>query len=475
MEVTFLGHQGWMLSSQETHILIDPVLTDTFGTSKELQFKIYPPRSIDHNQLPKLSGIFITNEHLDHFHLPSLKLLDKSIPIYVGRVMPDCVKNTIKQLGFELFELSNTESVKLVNLNITFYIGSPSVPFWEKRCYQLYVMDENEIGVFIQSDTLVNQFFISQVNEKLIPCPKIFIATNNAQILPQDMYGAFDNLLFLDSSSKNGCTGINFLEEVLIQYPAQLPEISILLLSGSGYIIDHDNAKPFLFSEVNKLNEYLDELALGTQAKILYPGEQVRYKCSKIQAPQQLDWIKLNFSLYEQINNRLITNSSPTYSLIEPIFFEHDDLFDLHLELIEQELINMAQHLLLSVLGRSLLLVNEYLNGPLNAYRFVIELKRKSKNSIIFQLDVNAACFKMTTASNDDLTHQYPFGLILYFSDFIALLQGKIQIWELATANMRQWYLGDKLESPVAFLYAYFSEQIRPDLAYQVYKTLDAR
>lgn len=195
MEIIFLGHQGWLLGSKETYIIVDPILTETFGTSPELQFRVYPPRQVDVNKMPPLKGIFITNEHLDHFHLPSIKLLDKSIPVFMGKAMPDCVKNTVKKLGFNLFDMNNTEFVQLNDLKIRFYIGKNTVPFWEKRCYQLFITDQYNTGVFIQSDTLVDDFIISQVEKKMEPSPTVFITTNNAQTLPSSLYGAFDNLL----------------------------------------------------------------------------------------------------------------------------------------------------------------------------------------------------------------------------------------------------------------------------------------
>lgn len=479
MDIIFLGHQGWMLKSKSTAILIDPILTDSFGTSKYVQFKLFPPRSINLDKLPKISGIFITNEHLDHFHLPSLKLLDKSVPVYVGNTMPMCVKETIRNLGFELLELCNTELVKVEYLNVKFYIGSPSVPSWEKRCYQLYITaeDEKNTGVFIQSDTLVNEYFISQVNTGLESCPKIFIATNNGQILSEDSYGAFDNLLPLDSSSKDGCVGIGILEEILVQYPAQLPGLSTLLLSGSGYIIDNENSKPFLFSEVEKINGYLAELSMGIHAQLLYPGEQIAFDDMGRKSQSKVDWINLDMNLYKQLNERLKLPEQTINGLSAPIFSDDNDeeAFDRSQREIDLELQTMAKLILLSPLGRSLLLINEYLNGPLDSYRFAIKLKLNESKSVLYKLDINSASFSLVFIIDSDLTQEYPFGIELYLVDFVALLHGKIQIWELATTNMRQWYLGDKLQSPVAFLYSYFSEQIRPDLAYRVYETINAQ
>ena len=49
------------------------------------------------------------------------------------------------------------------------------------------------------------------------------------------------------------------------------------------------------------------------------------------------------------------------------------------------------------------------------------------------------------------------------------VLRGELQIWELATAGTAQWFVGDRFDSPVAFFYEVLSEQVRPDLARELY------
>jgi len=52
-----------------------------------------------------------------------------------------------------------------------------------------------------------------------------------------------------------------------------------------------------------------------------------------------------------------------------------------------------------------------------------------------------------------------------YASDVTALFAGRLQAWELGSCSFRQWFLGAPVESPTAFLYAYFDEANRSDLA----------
>ena len=132
----------------------------------------------------------------------------------------------------------------------------------------------------------------------------------------------------------------------------------------------------------------------------------------------------------------------------------------------------MAQSLILSRLGKVLLHTNQYLEGNINENRFVINFKINNENKL-YVLNMNTAQFIQSEIDLDVLLEKIPFGIEVFACDFINLLLGNIRIWELATIKMKQWYLSeDILDSPVSFLYGYFSEQIRPDLAEKVYDQL---
>ena len=71
MEITFLGHQTWLVTVGKTRILVDPILRDSFGASNNKGFQIYPPRAIDTHRLKDIDAVFLSHEH----SLPYLKIL----------------------------------------------------------------------------------------------------------------------------------------------------------------------------------------------------------------------------------------------------------------------------------------------------------------------------------------------------------------------------------------------------------------
>lgn len=64
----------------------------------------------------------------------------------------------------------------------------------------------------------------------------------------------------------------------------------------------------------------------------------------------------------------------------------------------------------------------------------------------------------------------YPFGVEIYFQDFVALLEGRAQIWDVIGGSYQGWFIGDALDSPVYALMDVYGEHRRPDLAERCYR-----
>jgi len=98
--VTFLGHQGWLVSTGDTNILIDPLLTASFGHGGGAG-TLYPPRSLDVAGFPEVDAVVFTHEHDDHFDVPSLNRLDRQIPIYLSARASTAGNALVSAMGFE--------------------------------------------------------------------------------------------------------------------------------------------------------------------------------------------------------------------------------------------------------------------------------------------------------------------------------------------------------------------------------------
>lgn len=68
--VTALGHQGWLIGTRATRVLIDPVLSPRFSRMATSGASIYPPRSLDLAAFPPIDAVLVSHEHPDHLDRP---------------------------------------------------------------------------------------------------------------------------------------------------------------------------------------------------------------------------------------------------------------------------------------------------------------------------------------------------------------------------------------------------------------------
>lgn len=113
--LTFLGHQGWLISSATTNVLIDPLLTDSFGHGGSLG-RLYPPRRVDLAGFPEIDAVVLTHEHDDHFDIPSINRLDRAIPIYLSARSSVAARGLLDELGFESRSLEPDCEVEIGDL-----------------------------------------------------------------------------------------------------------------------------------------------------------------------------------------------------------------------------------------------------------------------------------------------------------------------------------------------------------------------
>lgn len=466
MKLTYLGHQGWMISHLNTNVLVDPIFTRSFGTSSALRFHVYPPRRINMADMPKISAVVVTNEHLDHFHLISLQLIPKDIPIIMSDFMPQASIDILEADGQTVLQAKNGENIEISDIKLRLYLGDESSEFWEKRVCHAYFYT-GELAVFIQSDAMVSHQFKEDIENELCIPPLVFVTTNNSQIPPQDIRGAFDNVLPLAEDNINhGPYGIRLLFELLTRYTEGLPYIPYIVLNGGGYVQEPMKHGLFLLGDQKILSEQANKLCLGQKIIGPYPGDCLVLNQGIIEI-EKSDWIDIDEQKIESIKKQGAIDSKDVLQKGPIIPLEtHSDSINI---LIEEELQIMAKCILLSKLGSFIIATDEYLDGPVNSNRFIINLNRVNELPIQYVLNINKCKFvEIEIPENEMITH-FPYGIDMYFSDFVALLEGKIHIWELATARMNQWYLCSRLESPVAFLYRYFSEQVRPSIAKKMY------
>lgn len=475
MDLTFIGHQSWLLSSETTHVLLDPVLGPAFGHCENVDFRVYPPRRVDVSRMPRPDAIILSHEHLDHFHLPSLDLLPRDIPFITGPLMPACVTHAVEELGFKVRAVRTGETLRVKDLALTLFSSASENVFWEKRVTQVHVRDATteDPGVFIGVDAMVSAEYTALVRERALPSPTAIVVANNSQIPPPGAQGAYSNLLPLPTERCDPrFPGVSLLNSLLVDYVADLPRVQNIIFCGNGFVNLSEAFGPFLFSDNKKLAAIADQLSLGGRVFGPYPGEVLRVTRSGVTC-SRADWIELDEPLLRELQQRqaaFVAEPSPTSfePLLGPISGpEHAAAT---LAVVREELPRLAQGLIRAPVGLLALSMNEYLSGPLGPRRLLLRLREAPGGAVHqYALDLTDCSFHEDATPERDVLDVFPFGLELYLADFAGLLEGRLQIWDLAGNAMRSWFVGSIYQNVIAFLYEFYGEQTRPDLAAKVY------
>ena len=123
MKVTYIGHAAMLVESAGTTILMDPWLNDPtyHGT-----WWHYPPLVHRVRDLPKFDYLYISHEHPDHFDPPTLRQLNKSVPVLIANFHRKGFRDRIAALGFtDIRELDFGKTISLNGNDVTVRLVPP--------------------------------------------------------------------------------------------------------------------------------------------------------------------------------------------------------------------------------------------------------------------------------------------------------------------------------------------------------------
>jgi hypothetical protein len=455
-------------------VLVDPILMARYGeeyTSSPVE--IYPPRKIDVGRMPIPAAVILSHEHSDHFHLPSLDLLDRRVPIIVGPTMIDRVVRCIERLGFEVHRLEYGTDHRFGSVMITLYPAGEETVLWESRVSQIYVRDADdpEIGGFyLCVDALLSDQFLAGIEAGSVPAPCAIAVSNNSQITPAGVFGSLDNLAAPDG--RDGGTrshGLDILDGILRGTAALNPRLAHChyMICGGGFLKDYEEMGPFPLSEQADLAAAAKKLTLGIDVTGPEPGEVLEVDPDGFHTLGRLSWLETDRDRYRSLiarRERFMASgaSIPMRQVVQP---RADDQY--LFEVIERELIYLGRAVSLAPLGREL--IAAAIESGDASRTFVVKLLAESGDRT-YAYDLRTSRFDRTSdLATADAIVTYPFGIVGHASDLAAVLDGDLQIWDIAGVGLRSWYRGPVLSSPVALMYDAFGEQIRADLACRAY------
>lgn len=165
LETTFIGHQGWQFATARARILVDPVLTEGFGHGGGVGV-IYPPRLVDLAAMPPVDAVVLTHEHEDHFSIPTLAAMERSIGVFVPQRSSAAMRKVIEEAGFRVRTYAPGEKLAFGDLLFTAF--APDHLSNDEQ-------DEWETTPFLVTDTVHGGSFFTSVDVAVSPGIEAFL------------------------------------------------------------------------------------------------------------------------------------------------------------------------------------------------------------------------------------------------------------------------------------------------------------
>ena len=116
MKIKLMSHSSVSIRASKLNILCDPWYTETAFNDG---WALLPKPNFDYNELGEIDYLWISHEHPDHFHIPTLKAikpyLKEEIVIVYQELFGDKVPKFLKNLDFHniiLLKHGKTEIIK---------------------------------------------------------------------------------------------------------------------------------------------------------------------------------------------------------------------------------------------------------------------------------------------------------------------------------------------------------------------------
>jgi hypothetical protein len=177
---TFLGNHGWLISSERSRLLVDPLLFARYGWTESVGLHVWPPRKLDLARLPPIDAVLLTHEHEGHFDIASLHLLDREIPIYLSSRSSLAMREAIGEMGFAAHPVEPGTVFSAGDLDVLTMPGDQLRAIgeeWDNLAHVVY--DRGGHGSLFTPVDVAPTRAMWRAQQGLLPRPGLWAHTNN--------------------------------------------------------------------------------------------------------------------------------------------------------------------------------------------------------------------------------------------------------------------------------------------------------
>jgi UDP-MurNAc hydroxylase len=201
MKIQMIGHASIFVETQDSKILMDPVLFSSVNQGIET---ICPEREVIHELIPEFDLLILSHWHADHYDPRSLASLPKNVDVLIPR--DKILKKCLQKLGYSrIYTLSDFDEVKIGSTSI---LATRS----EHRVPEYGIVFSDPSGVFWnQVDSAINAETVNIVKTRY---PQIDFLLAGWQPMLEVSYQYNDNISFPYTAYSNFLADINMIKPV---------------------------------------------------------------------------------------------------------------------------------------------------------------------------------------------------------------------------------------------------------------------
>ena len=467
-DITFLGHQGWLFSSGESRLMVDPLLTPAFGHLGALGV-VYPPRVFSFDALPPIDALLITHEHEDHLDVPSLARMDRKVPVLLSAHSSRAAHTLLSEMGFTVRRVRPGEVVTIGDLDL--HLFAPEVNDAE-------MIDEWDVLPFLVRDRRGHGSFLTTVDVEpherieaavraLLPTPPVRCYTNNVSDLSFATGGKVLRVTPIDTPGLARWAIDNYAGLCLARAEPQA-----VFVCGGGFAFAGDRAwmnRHVFRADSAAVCTALSAVVPKQTFHALLPGETASLRDGALAAIHP-DRPFLRSAPREEWPARDYTGAAPPMQSYSPATAVRE-LDETELEQLGEELDAFAAYLCARQMFRALMSLGANEIGARRATFSLVALCDDDGGAYVYEYDP-ASCAFVATDGVDPVA-DYIGGLECWASDLLAVFRGELAPSAITFGRCRSWNaLPARCRIDWGELWIYCHPLRRPDRFTQFYRRM---